>query len=67
MKSLKIEEIKRGLYVQDEEKNSGWIVECNDLAKIHVQFFNGGSGTYCLVKNNKENKNLVDKLYLFEK
>ena len=48
-KRLKIINIKVGDKIYDSNlKSEGFIINCDDFHNIVVEYFNGGSGLYCL-------------------
>ena len=46
--SLKFEDLKEGMRVEDWWANPGTIIECHDIHNILLKFNNGGSSLYCL-------------------
>ena len=48
IQSLKFEELKVGMIVEDLWCERGKIIECDDPHNVFVQYDNGGSGLYCL-------------------
>lgn len=49
--SLKFENLKEGLRVEDWWGNSGIIAECSDIHNVLLRFDNGGSSLYCLAED----------------
>jgi hypothetical protein len=49
--SLKFEDLKKGMRVEDWWGNPGTIIECTDIHNILFKFDNGGSSLYCLAED----------------
>lgn len=51
LKLLDYKDIVVGMRVKNNERITGIIKECDNIHNIFVEYDNGGSGLYCLVKD----------------
>lgn len=51
LKLIDYKDIVIGMEVIDDDKQKGMVISCDNIHNIYVEFNNGGSGLYCLVKD----------------